>query len=96
MPLSKEKQKQWMEEYRQRKDSVIPNQYLAAHLKCCPGYDTEHPGDHFDHCPFIDPTLRNVSVIPKYAVGYLYPDGRTRLEDMTVVQPEQCGSVKLW
>ncbi len=34
-------------------------------------------------------------VQPKYQQGYLYPDGRVRLEDMSVVQPNQCFNVKI-
>ena len=42
-------------------------------------------------------TLRAVqpSVQPKYEVGYLYPDGRVRLPDMSLVQPNQCVTIKM-
>ena len=39
---------------------------------------------------------RQAHVQPKYEQGFLYPDGRVRLEDMSVVQPKQCHQVKLY
>ena len=36
------------------------------------------------------------SVIPKYDKGIMYPDGRMRLEDMTVVQPNQVSSFSVF
>jgi len=36
------------------------------------------------------------TVIPKHPLGLLYPDGRTRLPDMSLVQPKHCLEVKLW
>jgi hypothetical protein len=39
---------------------------------------------------------RQTCVQPKYPLGFLYPDGRVRLPDMTVVQPKSCQMVKLW
>ncbi len=38
---------------------------------------------------------RQAHVQPKYKQGYLYPDGRVRLEDMSLVQPKQCERVLL-
>ena len=35
------------------------------------------------------------SVIPKYPIGYMWPDGRCRLPDMTVVIPNQCQEFKI-
>ncbi len=35
-----------------------PNAYLSGHLRYCPDYDPVQPGDHFEHCPFVDPMLR--------------------------------------
>jgi hypothetical protein len=62
MPLSKERQREWMKEYRKRSKtvipSVIPNPYLSAHLKVCPEYNVNKSGNHFEHCPYIDPLLR--------------------------------------
>ena len=106
MPLSKEKQRQWMKAHRQCHviPSVIPNwvkhpnPYLAGHLAVCPDYNPEHPGDHFDHCPYVNPMLRHETqphVIPELSCT-LYPDGVYRLEDMSLVQPEFCQSVNLY
>jgi len=39
---------------------ACPNQYLAGHLSVCPGYNPLDPGDHFDHCPYVNPLLRPV------------------------------------
>jgi len=86
MPLSKAKQAEWMREYRKRggsvipkaksvipkAKSVIPNRYLSAHLAVCPGYDPVQPKDHFNHCPYINPLLREPESLPNC------PDGRYR------------------
>ena len=77
MPLSKAKQAEYMKEYRKRLKSVIPsvipNRHLQAHLKVCPDYNFDNPGNHFDHCPYINPLLRGV--IPNLPNC---PDGRYR------------------
>ena len=45
----------------------------------------------------VNPLLRDeAGVIPKYSIGYLYPDGRVRLEDKAIVQPNQCQKVELY
>lgn len=40
--------------------------------------------------------LTRSCVQPKYPLGILYPDGRVRLEDMSLVQPKQCERVNLF
>jgi len=38
---------------------VQPNPYLAGHLKHCPDYNVNKPGNHWETCPFINPDRRN-------------------------------------
>ena len=105
MPLSKERQAEWMREYRQRHACVItnsavvqpnyvehPNRYPLAHLAMCHDYNPIQPLDHFSHCPFVNPMLqpKTDSVIPKYDMGFLYPDGRMRLETGTLIDVSDC------
>lgn len=91
MPLSKERDK---ERWHKRK-KLQPNPYLRDHLRYCPDYDPLKPGNHWETCAYINPLLRleNGKLQPKYPIGYLYPDGRVRLEDMTVVQPKECHKI---
>lgn len=35
-----------------------PNQYLLGHLSVCPDYEPVSPGDHFEHCPYVNPLIR--------------------------------------
>ena len=44
----------------------------------------------------LDVKPKQIQHIPKYDIGYLYPDGRVRLEDMRLVKPNQCLVVKMW
>lgn len=39
--------------------------------------------------------LLRAHVQPKYEQGFLYLDGRVRIEDMSVVQPKQCQHIHL-
>ena len=36
---------------------VQPNRYLAAHLRVCPDYNVDKPGNHFEACPYVNPML---------------------------------------
>ena len=70
MPLSKAKMRERKRADREKAMSnptalyvkpkwvVKPNEYLLGHLACCPDYDPERPGDHFEHCKYINPMLR--------------------------------------
>jgi len=40
--------------------------------------------------------LARACVQPKYPLGILYLDGRTRLPDMSLVQPNRCEVIKLF
>jgi len=51
-------------------NNVKPNRYLLAHLKVCPDYDVNSPGNHYDHCPYVNPMLRPPEPLPNC------PDGR--------------------
>jgi len=99
MPLSKERMRERKKVDRMSNPTPInvkPNRYLAAHLKVCPDYNVKNPGDHFNHCPYVNPMLRDDPVIPKYPLGYQYPDGSCRLPDMTLVTPGECEIVRIY
>ena len=70
--------------------NVIPNPWLAGHLRVCPDYDVNNPGDHFKHCPYINPQAR---FQPKLCwtcnLATLYPTGALRC-DLSKFQPNQC------
>ena len=51
---------------------VKPNQYLEAHLRVCPDYNPVKPKDHWQHCPYINPVLNPLDLLPNC------PDGRHR------------------
>ena len=67
MPLSKARNRERMRRLRsvQPKSGlpqwvVQPNYYLLGHLRICPDYNPVQPKNHFDHCPFINPLLREL------------------------------------
>lgn len=114
MPLSKAKQAEYRRERRGRLrgviPSVIPNEYLTAHIRVYPqGFnpDGTYRRDYNPELdPYINPLMRTViptsylnpatPVIPKYSIGYLYIDGRVRLPDMKVVQPNECEECRIY
>ena len=95
MPLSKEKQAEYMRNRRrQLKASVIPksssvipnwilhpNSYLQAHLRVWPDYNPDKPSDHFEHCPYVNPMLqpKPKKIQPKIELLPNCSDGRYRL-----------------
>lgn len=60
------------------KHSVIPNRYLLAHLKMCPNYDIDKPGEHYKTCLYVNSVIRE-GVQPKHLPNC--PDGRYRPVD---------------
>ena len=79
MPLSKarDKERKRLERSVQPNSNpptwiVQPNPYLAAHLRVCPDYDPVQPNNHFEHCPYVNPSLRPREPLPNC------PDGRYR------------------
>ena len=75
MPLSKEKQREVMRNHMRKKRKMFipkvkalqPNRYVLGHLRVCPDYEVKHPGNHFEHCSYINPMFipKSDSVIPK-------------------------------
>jgi len=106
MPLSKAKQAEYQ---RQKRRGVIPNskivipninRHLASHIKAYPdGFnpDGTYKKDYNPRLdPYINPMMRQAQLQPNYPAGTLCPDGRVRLPDMSLVQPEQCEVIKLF
>ena len=71
MPLSKKRDKERKQQAKvfQPNSNLIPkwiaepNKYLTGHMNYCSDYDPVKPGDHFDHCPFVNPLLRSIEEI---------------------------------
>ena len=100
MPLSKARDRERKGLLKFQPNSNLNNPHLLAHMKVYPqGFNADGSYKR-DYNPaldlYINPLARQAQFQPKHPLGYLYPDGRVRLPNMSLVQPNQCEEVKIW